>query len=157
MIDLASKHQDLLNEIADLQESVTDNKSKYQVCFNKLDENEERYQNLVDESAQKEKTLNAKIESLIAENDFTSKRLEGAMNMVEKNNLPLSNGHNKTAICSEESTNEANLNGEQNINHENDTCDMNGLPESIDNDDDNLKPCKEEPKCNGTRKSLSKS
>lgn len=158
LIDLASKHQDLLNEIAELQESLEENKTKYQVCFNKLNEEDERYQNLIDESAQKEKTLNAKIESLIAENDFTSKRLEGAMNMVEKSNLPLNNGHanSNLALDNEEPIeSDENLNGEQKIKH----CEMNGHSESnnVDNQDDNLKLCKEKIECNGSRKSISKS
>lgn len=91
VVDLAGKYQDLLNEITDLQTKLNENYEKNQDINGELDIEKQRYETLVEESSHVEKTLNTKIESLIAEKDFTSKRLEGILNKIEKNNIVLNN------------------------------------------------------------------
>jgi len=91
LIELAGKYQDLLNEISELQTDLTENRTKYEESVSQMDVEKKRYEALVEESADIERTLNAKIESLIAEKDFTSKRLEGILSKIEKNNIVLNN------------------------------------------------------------------
>lgn len=91
LVELAGKYQELLNETADLQKELTDSRSKQQETVDQVGAEKSRYDALVEEAANVERTLNAKIESLIAEKDFTSKRLEGILNKIEKNNIVLNN------------------------------------------------------------------
>lgn len=91
LVELAGKYQDLLNETSELQKELTDSRAQQQESVSQVDAEKSRYEALVEESANVERTLNAKIESLIAEKDFTSKRLEGILNKIEKNNIVLNN------------------------------------------------------------------
>ncbi len=88
---MAGKYQEALNELSELQEAQKGAQDKFQEITNELNSEKEKYEILIEESSHIEKTLNAKIESLIAEKDFTSKRLEGVLNKIEKNNIILSN------------------------------------------------------------------
>ncbi len=88
---MAAKYQDTLNELSELQEAHKEVQEKLEETTTQLNSEKQKYEILIDESSHIEKTLNAKIESLIAEKDFTSKRLEGVLNKIEKNNIILSN------------------------------------------------------------------
>jgi pSer/pThr/pTyr-binding forkhead associated (FHA) protein len=87
IIDLAVKYQELLNDLEEQKQNESENKLKLNEKINQFENEKIKYEQLYEESLEKEKLLNAKIESLIADNDFTSKRLEGILNKLEKEKL----------------------------------------------------------------------
>lgn len=70
---------------------MTESRAQQQESLAQMEAEKSRNEALVEEAANVERTLNAKIESLIAEKDFTSKRLEGILSKIEKNNIVLNN------------------------------------------------------------------
>ena len=132
IIDLASKYQELLNELDELKQSSSEAKSKLLEKLSQAESEKIKYEQLYEESIEKEKLLNAKIESLIAENDFTSKRLEGILSKLEKEkafNLNINNNNkNIEDLSSASSSNLLNDGGMENGNGENhETEECNGF------------------------------
>lgn len=131
IIDLASKYEELLNELDELKQSSNEAKSKLLEKLSQAETDKSKYEQLYEESIEKEKVLNAKIESLIADNDFTSKRLEGILSKLEKEKA-LNNTNNKNNsksiedLSSASSSNHLMGNGMENGNggdhHETEEC-----------------------------------
>jgi len=128
IIDLASKYQELLNELDESKQSSSEAKSKLLEKLSQSESEKIKYEQLYEESIEKEKLLNAKIESLIAENDFTSKRLEGILSKLEKekvlNNNMNNNNNSKNIedLSSASSNNHLNDGGMENGNCETEEC-----------------------------------
>lgn len=143
LVELAGKYQELLNQIAELQQGLEDNKLKNQESMNLLEVERKKNETLIEESAHIEKTLNAKIESLIAEKDFTTKRLEGYLSKMGKSDSMIQKFLNNDKVNGD-------INDEADIKEDPVENGLNGLPDHNDlkNEDEELINGKVEAKLN---------
>jgi pSer/pThr/pTyr-binding forkhead associated (FHA) protein len=94
LIDLASKYQKLLSQIDELNASIGESNEKSAQKQIQMDTDKSQWDARISELTENEKAMVTQIESLIAEKDFQTKRLEGIMCKLETQKVAqLQNGH----------------------------------------------------------------
>lgn len=84
LVDLATKHQETLNEVNDLSQHLNETKQRLNEKIEQVEQEKLSYEKQIAFNSEQEKILNAKIESLLAENDFQKQQLEGILNRSNK-------------------------------------------------------------------------
>lgn len=87
LLELAERYQNTLDKNSEIQKELEETNERLNEKLLQFDMEKQKYEVHINELNENEKSLNTKIESLIAEKDFQAKRLEGLLNKIEQTKI----------------------------------------------------------------------
>ncbi len=87
LLELAERYQNTLDKNIEIQKELDETNERLNEKLLQFDVEKQKYEGHINELNENEKSLQTKIESLIAEKDFQAKRLEGLLNKIEQTKI----------------------------------------------------------------------